>query len=169
MNWLERAEQASIALSALGTAVAVFTQQVAYATTPLVLALSLNVINRKQLRKENQDAIATITTNVNQQLAAIQPYQYQLVLDPPDSRAALLEALSQAQERVIIVSPWLRQPVFDELRSPIEAALSRGDRVDIGFGHEGNAMKLSAISLGRWWAVTTCCQPELTEDSGKRG
>jgi hypothetical protein len=44
---LELAEYASIALSALGTAVAVFTQQVAYATTPLVLALSLNAINRK--------------------------------------------------------------------------------------------------------------------------
>jgi phosphatidylserine/phosphatidylglycerophosphate/cardiolipin synthase-like enzyme len=82
-----------------------------------VLALSLNAINRKQLRAETQNAIATATTEINQQLAAIQPYQYQLVLDPPDSRAALLEALSQAQERVIIVCPWLRKFVLDELRS----------------------------------------------------
>lgn len=39
MNWLEQAEYLSLALSALGTVAAAVTQQVAYATTPLVLAL----------------------------------------------------------------------------------------------------------------------------------
>ena len=109
---LEQAEYLSITLSALGTVAAAITQQVAYATTPLVLALSLNAINRKQIRKETQNAIATATTEINQQIAAIQPYQHQLIFDPIDSRAVLLEALTQAQKRVIIVCPWLRKFVL---------------------------------------------------------
>ena len=47
-RWLERAEYASLGLSALGTVAAAVSQQIAYATTPLVLALSLNVINRQR-------------------------------------------------------------------------------------------------------------------------
>ena len=179
-RWFERAEYASLGFSALGTVAAAVSQQIIYAAAPLTLALFLNVIRQRshylqtqslqqqiQLlasgqREEVQGVIAAAISQfldeIKRQLATIQPYQYQLVLDPPDSRAVLMEALAKAQERLIIVSPWLRQPVFDELRSQIENALSRGVKVSIGFGYQGDIGKDKAIIEGNaGWVYQLNC------------
>lgn len=52
-DWIELAEYASLACSAVGSVVAVVTQQVAYAALPLTLALSLNSIEQKRRAKRH--------------------------------------------------------------------------------------------------------------------
>ena len=53
-RFLIGAEYTSLGLSALGTILATVTGQVGLAATPLTLALSLNLINRKELAKSSQ-------------------------------------------------------------------------------------------------------------------
>jgi uncharacterized protein YciW len=64
-----------------------------YASPQFVQTQSLQLLASGQ-KEEVQAAIALITTEINQQLAAIEPYQYQLIFDPTESRAVLLEALT---------------------------------------------------------------------------
>jgi formylglycine-generating enzyme required for sulfatase activity len=57
------------------------------------------------------------------------------VLSTAQHRPKLLEALRDAKERVIIVSPWLKLNAVDqELRTDIAEALRRGVQVWIGYG-----------------------------------
>ena len=73
---------------------------------------------------------------INQYLEQIQPYNYQLVLDRSGSRAVLLEALAQTQQRLIIVSPWLtRSSIDEEVLQRFSQVLERRVRIDIGWGH----------------------------------
>ena len=60
------AEYTSLGLSALGTILATVTGKVSLAATPLTLALSLNLINRKELTKETSQNIEQIQTNLTQ-------------------------------------------------------------------------------------------------------
>ncbi|MDF0554870.1 hypothetical protein [Kamptonema sp. UHCC 0994] len=67
-NWLELAEYASVAGSAIGTLAAALSGQLIYAAAPLTLALSLNLANRQrfeeQVRENASSAIADIHTVV---------------------------------------------------------------------------------------------------------
>jgi uncharacterized protein YjbI with pentapeptide repeats len=74
-------------------------------------------------------------------------FQYQLVCDRPNSRAVLMEALSVAQERLIIVCPWLNcNSINDELLRKFRDCLNRGCAIDIGWGYLGDRQK-----IGKGW------------------
>ncbi|CBN57897.1 MULTISPECIES: hypothetical protein [Kamptonema] len=77
-NWLEVAEYASVAGSAIGTLTAVLSGQFIYAAAPLTLALSLNLANRQrfeeQVRENANSAIAdihTVVESIHRQVHAI--------------------------------------------------------------------------------------------------
>ncbi|WP_289501230.1 pentapeptide repeat-containing protein [Gloeocapsopsis sp. IPPAS B-1203] len=71
-----------------------------------------------------------------QQSTQVQLSQYQLVFDRAGSRAVLLEALEQAQERLIIVCPWLNRNSIDaDLIQRFRDCLDRSCRIEIGWGH----------------------------------
>lgn len=66
-------------------------------------------------------------------------------IDPLTSRGLLEEALDQTRERLIIVCPYPTPDTIDEpLLQRFEAVLSRGGRIDIGWGHLAEANKLRA-------------------------
>lgn len=74
-------------------------------------------------------------------------FQYQLVCDRPNSRAVLMEALSLAQERLIIVCPWLNcNSINDELLQKFRDCLSRGCLINIGWGDLGDRQ-----NIGKGW------------------
>ncbi|MCC3404059.1 MAG: pentapeptide repeat-containing protein [Microcoleus sp. PH2017_10_PVI_O_A] len=74
-------------------------------------------------------------------------FQYQLVCDRPNSRAVLMEALSLAQERLIIVCPWLNcNSINDELLQKFRDCLNRGCLINIGWGYLGDRQK-----IGKGW------------------
>lgn len=63
-SWLEIAECAFLVISAIGTIVAIASQQVAYTALPLTLTLFLNAVNRyrfqRQVRLHNRKTIAKV-------------------------------------------------------------------------------------------------------------
>jgi hypothetical protein len=74
-------------------------------------------------------------------------FQYQLVCDRPNSRAVLMEALSLAQERLIIVCPWLNcNSINDELLQKFRECLNRGCLINIGWGYLGDRQ-----TIGKGW------------------
>lgn len=74
-------------------------------------------------------------------------FNYQLVCDRLNSRAVLIEALSVAQERVIIVCPWLNcNSINDELLQKFRECLNRGCLIDIGWGYLGDRQ-----NIGKGW------------------
>ncbi|MFM7577477.1 MAG: hypothetical protein ACKO5Q_11145, partial [Microcystaceae cyanobacterium] len=54
-SWLTLTEYGGLGVSVAGTVLSVFTQQIAWATTPLILTLGLNLINRQRERQQFQD------------------------------------------------------------------------------------------------------------------
>lgn len=73
--------------------------------------------------------------------------QYELVFQPSGTQQVLRDALSQSRERLIIVSPWLRQTAVNPLRQDVESCLDRGVQILIGFGYSpdiGRSIILSA-------------------------
>jgi uncharacterized protein YjbI with pentapeptide repeats len=71
----------------------------------------------------------------------------QLVFDRLGSRSVLLEALEIAEERVIIVCPWLNCNSIDEhLLQKFRFCLSRNCQIDIGWGYLGDRNK-----IGKGW------------------
>lgn len=62
-HWLELSEYASIGASALGTIVAAFSSQVAYAATPLTVALALNAANRYRVSEERERSTIAFQTS----------------------------------------------------------------------------------------------------------
>ncbi len=96
---------------------------------------------------------------ISQQLKDIKTHNYDLILERDRSRALMIEALLNAEEQVIIVSPWLKQRAFkkDNLLDQIEAALKRNIRVRIGWGYgediglETDQEKLITINNRQWF------------------
>ncbi|MGB3204716.1 MAG: hypothetical protein WBB28_07010 [Crinalium sp.] len=70
-SWLELSEYAALAASGLGTLAAVLSNQALYAATPLTIALSLNLVNRRHIQAQARQAttleIANLHTVLNQQ------------------------------------------------------------------------------------------------------
>ena len=54
-SWLTLTEYSGLGVSIAGTVMAVITQQIAWATTPLILTLGLNLINRQREHQQFQD------------------------------------------------------------------------------------------------------------------
>jgi phosphatidylserine/phosphatidylglycerophosphate/cardiolipin synthase-like enzyme len=62
---------------------------------------------------------------------------YKLIYDAKESSEVFKQALSQVQDRLIMVCPWLRNFVINEMTvQTIRNLLDRGVRIDIGYGHK---------------------------------
>lgn len=92
--------------------------------------------------------------SIDRRLEAIFPYEYELIAgDRPD---LLLAALEQVQQRLIIVSPWLRKTATNGVVERLEATLKRQVQVNIGWGHrtdigrEGNPNKSITLTSKGW-------------------
>jgi tetratricopeptide (TPR) repeat protein/predicted nucleic acid-binding Zn-ribbon protein len=84
-------------------------------------------------------AVESRLGEVNELLKAIGTSDLKLVFDRPGTRTALFEALSTAQERLIIVCPWLSRSEIDKnLLDKLEAFLQRKGQIDIGWGNLGD-------------------------------
>lgn len=93
----------------------------------------LVIINRRRRRRLSATHYQQESQQHPQQL---QSSEYQLVFDRSGSRIVLLEALEQAQERLIIVSPWLNRNSIDaDLMQKFKDCLNRNCRIEIGWGH----------------------------------
>lgn len=91
--------------------------------------------------------VATKVDEIQQQPIQVQPYNYHLVFDRSGSRALLMEALEKAQERLIIVCPWLNRNSIDaDLLQKFRDCLNRNCRIDIGWGHLSDRRR-----LGKGW------------------
>jgi len=94
------------------------------------------------------DSVAQSATEINLKLAQIKPQKYQLVIDRDGSRNLLMEALDKAQNRLIIVCPWLSSYGADEeVIQKIELLLNKGVQVRIGWGHLNDIKKIITKSL----------------------
>ncbi|WP_071192395.1 phospholipase D-like domain-containing protein [Trichormus sp. NMC-1] len=61
---------------------------------------------------------------------------YKLIYDAKESLEVFKQALSQVQDRLIMVCPWLQKYVIDEdIVEKIENLLNSGVRIDIGYGY----------------------------------
>ncbi|WP_017718485.1 tetratricopeptide repeat protein [Kamptonema formosum] len=86
-----------------------------------------------------EQAVERRLGEVNELLKNIGTPEMKLVFDRPGTRTALFEALSNAQERVIIVCPWLSRSGIDRtLLDKLEAFLQRKGKIDIGWGNLGD-------------------------------
>jgi len=106
--WLEIAEYASLAGSVLGIIAAATSSQVIYAAAPLTLALSLNLVNRKQSHQQTRQHIISAIADVHQVIQSL----HQQVQTPPtqainltglEAEIAALKAQLQALECAEIV------------------------------------------------------------------
>ncbi|MFC8274302.1 hypothetical protein ACFUJR_17585 [Streptomyces sp. NPDC057271] len=69
------------------------------------------------------------------------------VFEHPD---VLDEALTHAQNRILIISPWIKQAIITtEFLSKLENRLRSGVRVDIAYGYEENDTKSDPIAIRR--------------------
>jgi PLD-like domain len=79
-------------------------------------------------------------------------YTYELICGRKQSRAIFLQALKQAQKRLILVCPWLTEfAVNKDVRNLLKAAVERGVSIEIGWGHlkdaDNNRSQLSKEKL----------------------
>ncbi|MGB3193233.1 MAG: phospholipase D-like domain-containing protein, partial [Limnoraphis sp.] len=71
----------------------------------------------------------------------------ELVFDRSGSREVLIEALETAEERLIIVCPWLNcNSINENLLEKMRDCLNRNCKVDIGWGYLGDCKK-----IGKGW------------------
>ncbi|MBD1848270.1 hypothetical protein H6F89_33970 [Cyanobacteria bacterium FACHB-63] len=83
---------------------------------------------------------------INNQLQQLQPnFEYKLIFDRKESRKYLLQALDQSTERLILVCPWLSQyAITDEVMKKLRALRNNGQRINIGWGHLDDIVKVGA-------------------------
>lgn len=83
---------------------------------------------------------SSCTEESHQQPMQVQSHESQLVFDRSGSRAVLMEAIEKAQERLIIVCPWLNRNSIDaDLVQKFRDCLNRNCCIDIGWGHLSDA------------------------------
>jgi tetratricopeptide (TPR) repeat protein len=84
-------------------------------------------------------AVESRLGEVNELLKALGTSDMKLVFDRPGTRTAFFEALSNAQERLIVVCPWLSRSGIDKtVLDKFEAFLQRKGKIDIGWGNLGD-------------------------------
>lgn len=70
-------------------------------------------------------------------------YIYELVVDRPDSRKLLIEALNSPTERLILVCPWLgRSSIKSDIFKKLRAFLEGGGCIHIGWGNWNDLEKV---------------------------
>ncbi len=76
-------------------------------------------------------------------------YSYDLVLDRPDSRKLLVEALNNCTKRLILVCPWLcHHSIQSDILKKLKVFLRKGGCIDIGWGN-WNDISLRDVKLCR--------------------
>ena len=89
-----------------------------------------------EIEDQAQKAVHRWAEEINQRLQAIRRSHYQLVSNRNESRQVLLEALDSAQERLIIVCPWLTRSAIDnQVIQKFRTLLNRNVCIDVGWGH----------------------------------
>src|SRR4028118_1716508 len=83
-DWLEMAEYASIAGSAIGTIAAGLSGQIIYAAAPLTAALSLNFANRQRFEQQMQQKANSALADVQ---ASVEGRSPQLQIPPGEPAA----------------------------------------------------------------------------------
>jgi len=101
----------------------------------------------KAIASQVEAAICDWTAQINQQLALIQPFEYQLVINRSGSRAVLMEALEKAQERLILVCPWLGYGTDAQIINRIESLLKQQIEVWIGWGMQRDVNRVKQIRI----------------------
>lgn len=82
------------------------------------------------------EKVETQFGQINQILQAILSEEVKLIFDRPNIRAVLEEALENAKNHLILVSPWLSKTGIDSiLLSKCEAFLQRNGKIEIGWGN----------------------------------
>jgi hypothetical protein len=77
-------------------------------------------------------------------------YTYDLVLDRPDSRKLLVEALNNCTKRLILVCPWLcHHSIQSDILKKLEAFLNKGGCIDIGWGNWNDIKEVQKVKLRR--------------------
>jgi CII-binding regulator of phage lambda lysogenization HflD len=95
-EWLELAEYASIAGSAIGTIVAGLSGQIIYAAAPLTAAVSLNFVNRQRFEQKMQQKANSAIAGVELAVKSIQ----QQVQALPGEPTELYSAVSDLQQKL---------------------------------------------------------------------
>jgi peptidoglycan hydrolase CwlO-like protein len=95
-EWLELAEYASIAGSAIGTIVAGLSGQIIYAAAPLTAAVSLNFLNRQRFEQKMQQKSNSAIAGVELAVKSIQ----QQVQALPGEPTELYTAVSDLQQKL---------------------------------------------------------------------
>ncbi|MBE9095888.1 hypothetical protein [Tychonema sp. LEGE 07203] len=96
-DWLELAEYASVAGSAIGTIAAGLSGQILYAAAPLTAALSLNIANRQRFEQQMQQKANSAITEVQ---AAVERRSQQVQLLPGEP-AELYTAVSDLKQKLL--------------------------------------------------------------------
>ncbi|MBW4493569.1 MAG: hypothetical protein KME26_10895 [Oscillatoria princeps RMCB-10] len=140
-SWLEIAEYLSIAGSVLGSAVAVTSQQLIYATTPVSLALLLNLVNRRRLEQLPGPSVSAEMARTHRQLSAeLESLRRQLLALPASPEvASVREALGHLSETV--------SGLQAEVTAQTLQIASVGDRVQIRENQTPPALKLLPAQL----------------------
>jgi chromosome segregation ATPase len=95
-DWLELAEYASVAGSAIGTIAAGLSGQILYAAAPLTAALSLNLANRQRFEQQMQQKANPAIAEVQPSVEGRSP-QLQIL---PGEPAELYTAVSDLQQKL---------------------------------------------------------------------
>lgn len=160
-NFVKTAELTAIATSTAGAIATVITQQAVYAVAPMSVALSMGAINRhrleQQLRGEQQhqaieikaqsarigseirieveQALQESEVGIEHEIACSEEAQHHLLFGRAASRELLIETLTLAEDRVVLVCPWLKKYALDgPLLYRLQSSLKRGVRDNIGWG-----------------------------------
>lgn len=96
-DWLEVAEYASIAGSAIGTIVAGLSGQIIYAAAPLTAAISLNFVNRQRFEQQVQQKANSAIAGVE---LAVKSLQHQVQTLPTESKELHI-AVSDLQRKLV--------------------------------------------------------------------
>ena len=103
----------------------------------------------KQVQKDISDNLSHSINEYNLNINNNRP-QYKLVYDRRGSRDVLLKALKEAQERIILVCPWITYyGADDEVIRLCQAFLERGGSLDIGWGHLKDIKQTKHIPISR--------------------
>ena len=117
------------------------------------LPAASDAVDLKELEKRLASLSAKIVDASTQIETAVrcqthQAAEFKLVDGPDESREYLELALRTADKELILVSPWLRKPIIDELIPAIEEAIARGVHIKIGWGYAGDLGSIITLTSG---------------------